>query len=171
MRIFPSEFIEFKYQEAVDNPAFAKLKQAYFEALLKEDGDIYIRRSAIYLLHEALMRRDFGEDFRAYGSDCRGLTKEAENYLAGRSAIANFNNDDQCEQYLRELKSICSSESVRQSIVHHLMGLGVSILDMDAVTRCVEIANKFITVRGGSVEDLLELAAQDKLDQLSARSS
>lgn len=169
--IFPPEFIEFKYQEAASSPDFAKFKHAYFEALLNEDGDLYVRRSAIYLLHEALMRRDFGEDFRGFGSECVGLTKEAENYLAGRNSVVKFNNDGQCEQYLLELKRICSSESVRQNIVHHLMGLGVSVSNIDAVTRCVEIANKFTTLRGGSVEDLLELAAQDKLDQVPANSA
>lgn len=161
---FPAEFIEFKYQEAANSPGFATFKHAYFTALASEGGDIYARRAAIYLMHQALMRRDFGDDFMAIGAEpCRGLTKEAENYLAGRESVTKFNSDNQAGQYLLELKDRCSSQSVRQSIVHHLMGLGVSVTEIDAVTRCVEIANKLAMLRGGSTEDLLWRAVDDKL--------
>ena len=94
--IFPSEFIDFKYQEAANSPDFARLQHAYFAALLNEDGDIYVLRSAIYLIHQALMRRDFGDDFMAIGSEpCEGLTKEAENYLASRNAVTMINGNDE----------------------------------------------------------------------------
>lgn len=166
--IFPKEFIEFKYQEASSSPEFIKYKNSYYAALLKEDDVLYIRRSSIYLMHNALMQRDFGDFFLAIGSDCHGLTKEAERYLEGQLSLTRFKNDDQADQYLLELKDLCSSESVRQGVLHHLMGLGVSPLNILPVTRCVEIANKFSILSGVSVDDVLELAAQDNLEQISS---
>ena len=171
--VFPPEFIEFKYQEAASSPDFEKYKLAYFAALLKEDAVLRVRRSAIYLMYDALMRRDYGEFYMALGSDemvDTSLTKEAEKYLADRESLARFNNDDQAEQYLLELKDLCASESVRQNILHHLMGLGVSPLSFSSVTRCVEIANKLSTLRGWPADNLLELAAQDKLEQMQIAS-
>ena len=166
LRIFPPEFVEFKYQEAATSTDHANCKLAYFEALLEEDGGLAVRRAAIYLMHEALMRSDFGDDYMVIGSECTGLTKEAERYLASRNEIARFNNDGQAEQYLLELKGISSSESVRLNILHHLIGAGVCPTEVEAVTRCVEIANKFIALRGGNVEDLLWLATNEKLDEI-----
>lgn len=87
LEIFPFEFIKIKVREATFNLNYAKCRLAFHELLEKQpkNNQLYIRRTAIYRMHNVLMQRDFGDFFNTLGSGCESLTKEAEAFIATQS--------------------------------------------------------------------------------------
>lgn len=89
LELFPLDFIEIKVKEATYNFNYAQCRLAFYALLQKqpEKEQLYIRRSAIYRMHNTLMIRDFGGLFDSFGSECEGLTKEAEAFIAAQNEL------------------------------------------------------------------------------------
>ena len=93
LKLFPLSFIEWKLRTRANDDdyiSFLMMRQEYYSAIdeLPEVDRLDIRRAALYAMHNALMRRDFGDLYDSFSSDCQGLTKEAEEFVASRRTAA-----------------------------------------------------------------------------------
>ncbi|MEJ6017023.1 hypothetical protein ACTG22_07450 [Aeromonas caviae] len=81
---FSNEFIAMKVNACPDIKAYqeAEIKLHTFLCSYSEEHMLQIRRSILHRIHCGLMARDFGEDYMSLGSECWGVTKEAEEFLA-----------------------------------------------------------------------------------------
>lgn len=89
LELFPFDFIKLKVGEAKKSnnySDFVLCRMKYFSLINQhpEENQTHLRRGAIYRMHCALMKRDFGARFDSLSSDCRGLTKEAEDFISSR---------------------------------------------------------------------------------------
>ena len=89
LNIFPAEFIEQKVNEIAERDSYADFVQcrARYNQLINDQdiqNRLYIKRYTIHRMHCALMERDFGDSYNLLGSDCSGLTKEAEKFISSR---------------------------------------------------------------------------------------
>ncbi|MDH0728113.1 hypothetical protein N5D27_16555 [Stutzerimonas stutzeri] len=89
LELFPLDFIETKLSAVANSQDHMDLlmRRAKYYSLLDESPEeerLYLRRSAIYQMHCALMKRDFGDFYDSLSSDCNGLTKEAEEFISAR---------------------------------------------------------------------------------------
>jgi tetratricopeptide (TPR) repeat protein len=80
---YPKDFIEYKVNNCPDEKAYKSAEMTLHSFLCSYDEEEmrYIRRNMIYEIHRKLMARDFGDFFDALDSDCRGITKEAEDFI------------------------------------------------------------------------------------------
>ena len=90
LELFPLDFIELKVNEAAKSKNyhdFLLCRMKYFSLINQqpEENQVYLRRGAIYRMHRALMKRDFGARFDSLSSACKGLTKEAEDFISSRN--------------------------------------------------------------------------------------
>lgn len=81
---YPSAFIEMKVANCPNLRAYedAETKLHNFLCSYPEEDMIQLRRHMHYEIHKRLLVRDFGEMYDALDSDCEGVIKEAEPYLA-----------------------------------------------------------------------------------------
>lgn len=81
---YPAAFIQMKVENCPDLSAYedAETKLHAFLCSYPEEDMIYLRRNMLYEIHRQLLSRDFGPMFDALDSDCEGVIKEAEPYLA-----------------------------------------------------------------------------------------
>lgn len=91
LELFPLDFIKMKLSAAAsskNHTDYLMCRAKYYSRLdeLPAAEALYARRSAIYRMHCALMKRDFGEFYDSFSSDCNGLTKEAEDFILGRGS-------------------------------------------------------------------------------------
>lgn|GEM_PF-994609 len=87
LKEYPAEFIAMKVESCPDFDAYRKAEFALHTHLCSYDErDMQpLRRHVLYDIHRKLMTRDFGGFWDALSSECRGITKEAEEFMAGRA--------------------------------------------------------------------------------------
>jgi hypothetical protein len=81
---YPLEFVATKVDSCPDVEAYQKAEFGIHLLLCcYDEGDMrLLRRSMLYDIHRNLMVRDFGPLWDALNSECRGVTKEAEEFKA-----------------------------------------------------------------------------------------
>ena len=84
--IFPIDFVKQKFLQSKNNLDYQS-KRIIFSNLLSgfpEGEQLQIKRFAVYLMHEILMKRDFGDQssWTGLSDECEGLTREAEKFIA-----------------------------------------------------------------------------------------
>ena len=84
---YSSEFILMKADSCPDIKAYKLMEvQLHTRLCSYEENDMrLLRRHMLYSIHCMLMIRDFGGFWDALNSECRGVTKEAEEFLANIS--------------------------------------------------------------------------------------
>lgn len=87
--LFPRAFVKLKFTKASYSFAYNQRRLAFHELLnaQPQENQLSIRRHAIYEMHVVLMTRDFGGLFCSFGSECQGLTKEAEDFIASQASV------------------------------------------------------------------------------------